>query len=237
MTFAVEVITLLPELWPPLLGRGGGLVGRAFAEGLATLHVSDLRQFGQGVHRQVDDAPYGGGPGMVLRVEPLHRAIQVARARTPGEVLMLSPRGERFSQARARQLAAGPGLVLICGRYEGVDERVRGYVDAELSVGDFVLSGGDPAAWAVIDAVVRLQPQVLGNAASPLQESFSGPGLEYPQFTRPVEYEGARVPELLLSGNHAEIARWREAESNRITRERRPDLHQLSPAWESKRSG
>ncbi|MEK7703798.1 MAG: tRNA (guanosine(37)-N1)-methyltransferase TrmD [Myxococcota bacterium] len=230
--FAVEVITLAPELWPVLLGPASGLVGRAFHEERAVLRVRDVRDYGKGVHHQVDDAPFGGGPGMVLGVEPLHHAIVDARSRTPGPVILLTPRGERLQQARVRGLANGPGMVLVCGRFEGVDERVRRYVDLELSVGDFVLSAGDPAAWCLVDAVVRKLPGVLGNAASLEEESFEAGGLEYPQYTRPVVYDGAEVPPVLLSGHHAKIAAWRREQAAALTAARRPDL---APAADDER--
>ncbi len=224
---AVEVITLVPELWPILLGEGAGLVGKAFAAGgAAQLHVRNLRDYGKGVHHAVDDSPFGGGAGMVLCVGPLHRAINDARARNPGPVILLSPRGQRFDQAVARELAAGPGMTLICGRYEGYDERLRRYVDRELSLGDYVLSAGDPAAWAVIDAVVRLRPGVLGNPDSTREESFAeaAPLLEYPQYTRPAEYDGVGVPDVLRSGNHAAVAKWRQEQARLVTAKGRPDL-------------
>jgi tRNA (guanine37-N1)-methyltransferase len=222
--FRVEVITLVPDLWPSVLGQGAGLVGRAFHEGAAQLTVRDLRAYGRGRHQQVDDAPFGGGAGMVLCVEPLHRAITDARASTPGPVILLTPRGGRLTQGLVRELAAGPGLVLVCGRYEGLDERVRRYVDHQVSVGDFVLSAGDPAAWCLIDAVTRLRPGVLGNPESLAEESFAARHLEYPQYTRPAEYDGVAVPEVLRSGNHAAVAAWRQRQAERITRELRPDL-------------
>lgn len=225
--FAVEVITLVPDLWPVILGDRAGLVGKAFAAGgTAELRVRRLRDYGKGVHEAVDDAPFGGGAGMILCVEPLRRAIEDARARTPGPVILLSPRGQRFDQAMARELGTGPGFTVICGRYEGYDERVRQYVDRSVSIGDFVLSAGDPAAWAMIDAVVRLRPGVLGNPESILEESFAAaaPLLEYPQYTRPVEYDGVSVPEVLRSGDHAAVARWRQERAREITREIRPDL-------------
>lgn len=224
MSFEIEIITLVPELWPQLLGSASGLVGRAFSENRAILRVRDLREYGRGVHRQVDDAPFGGGAGMVLKVEPLHQAITAARARTAGPVLLLDPRGKPFDQAMARQLASGPGMTLVCGRFEGVDERVRSYVDGEISIGDFVLSAGDPAAWCVADAVMRLVPGILGNAASIEEESFSHNRLEYPQYTRPAEYEGRSVPDVLRSGDHAAVAKWRAAEAQRLTAALRPDL-------------
>lgn len=222
--FAVEVITLVPQLWQQLLGPDSGLIGKAFHGGVAELRLQDLRQFGKGVHRQVDDAPFGGGAGMVLRVEPLHRAIEAARSRTQGPVLLLTPRGRRLDHATVRTLATGPGMTLVCGRYEGVDERVRSYVDHELSLGDFVLSAGDPAAWCLVDAVVRQLPDVLGNPQSLTEESFAAGLLEYPQYTRPAEYDGQKVPEVLRSGDHAAVARWRREQGELLTRERRPDL-------------
>jgi tRNA (guanine37-N1)-methyltransferase len=228
--FAVEVITLVPELWPRLLGAEAGLVGRAFANERAQLVVADLHTYGKGRHHQVDDAPFGGGAGMVLGVEPLHRAIVAARSRSTAPVILLTPRGERISQAVVRELAAGPGLILVCGRYEGIDERVRRYVDRQISVGDYVLSAGDPAAWCLIDAVVRLLPGVLGNPESLSEESFAAGILEYPQYTRPAQYDGVVVPEVLRSGDHQAIAAWRREQALAMTREQRPDLLDKEPS-------
>lgn len=222
--FRLAVVTLVPDVWTTLLGPNAGLVGRAFVDGLAELRVINLKDFGKGKHRQVDDAPFGGGAGMVLAVEPLHRALTEARSGTPGPVVLMGPRGRRFDQRVARELAAQPGMTLVCGRYEGVDERVRRYVDDEISVGDYVLSAGDPAAWCVVDAVVRLLPGVLGNAASLEEESFGSGLLEYPHYTRPVEYDGVAVPEVLRSGDHARIAKWRREQATELTRKLRPDL-------------
>lgn len=223
--FAVGIITLVPELWPRILAEDAGLVGKAFSpDGPAALRLCNLRDFGKGKHRQVDDAPFGGGAGMVLAVEPLHAAIQHTRRRTPGPVVLLTPRGQRFDQAVARELAAGPGVTLVCGRYEGFDERVRAYVDLELSIGDFVLSAGDPAAWCVVDAVVRQLPGVLGNAASLDEESFAGRRLEYPQYTRPAVYDGVEVPAVLRSGDHEAVATWRREQAEALTRQLRADL-------------
>lgn len=228
MPFAIELITLVPELWPALAGPGAGLVGKALAEGPASLRVHNLRDWGKGKHQQVDDAPFGGGAGMVLQVEPLHKAIMAARERTPGPVILLGPRGERFGQPRAMALAQGPGMILVCGRYEGVDERVRRYIDLELSVGDFVLSAGDPAAWCIVDAVVRLLPGVLGNTESLAEESFGSGWLEYPHYTRPATYEGMEVPEVLRGGDHARIHAWRRAQAEALTRALRPDLLEIA---------
>lgn len=225
VTFQLEIVTLVPDLWRALLAPESGLVGKAFLpNGPASLVLNELRSFGKGPHKQVDDAPFGGGAGMVLMVEPLHQAIEAARARTPGPVVLLTPRGERFSQAHAQALARGPGMTLVCGRYEGYDERVHRYVDQELSIGDFVLSAGDPAAFCFVDAVVRLLPGVLGNPASLAEESFATPALEYPQYTRPVEYDGVSVPEVLRSGDHKKVAAWRQEQARELTLRRRPDL-------------
>lgn len=220
----VRVITLIPDIWPILLSSASGLVGKAFETGSAMLEVVDLRDFGEGRHRQVDDAPFGGGPGMVLQVGPIHRAITHARRLGPGPVLLLSPRGKRFDQQEARLLLSKPGFTLVCGRYEGVDERAREYIDGELSIGDHVLSAGDPAAWCVIDAVVRLVPGVLGNAESASDESFARGQLEYPQYTRPAVYDGHPVPEVLRSGDHGAIESWRREQALAVTQGRRPDL-------------
>ena len=228
MPFQVHIITLVPALWETIFSADGGLVGRAFADGKAELKIHNLRDYGKGVHRQVDDNPFGGGAGMVLGVEPLHQAVQTVRSQLEGPIFLLSPRGETFKQPRAHQLAATQGFGLICGRYEGVDERIRDYIDGDLSIGDMVLSGGDPAAWAMVDAVVRLLPGVLGNSASIEEESFANNLLEYPHYTRPAEYEGKSVPDVLRSGNHKAIADWRQAKSLEITKENRPDLLDLS---------
>lgn len=223
--WTAQVLTLFPEVFPGVLGAS--LTGRALREGLWHLDAIDLREFGLGRHRDVDDTPAGGGAGMVLRADVLGPAIEATRARAVETLPLfyLSPRGVPFTQAIAEQLAAGPGLSLICGRFEGVDERVlEEYGVRELSLGDFVLSGGEIAAQAVIDATVRLRAGVLGNAASATDESFSDGLLEHPHYTRPAEWKGRRIPDVLLSGNHAAIDAWRRAESERITRERRPDL-------------
>ena len=222
--FAVEIITLMPTLWPEWLHPASGLVGRAFEKGLATLTLGDLRAFGRGPHRQVDDAPFGGGAGMVLMAPPLHQAIGQARARTPGPVVLLAPRGRPLKQVDVERLAQGPGMTLVCGRYEGFDERVYDYVDDILSIGDFVLTAGDPAALCLVDSVVRLLPGVLGNPASITDESFTSGGLEYPQYTRPISHEGQSVPAVLRSGDHAAVARWRAQARDTLTRTHRPDL-------------
>jgi tRNA (guanine37-N1)-methyltransferase len=220
------VLTIFPEVFPGPLGVG--VVGRALERGDLSLHVHDLRDFTTGRHRQVDDIAFGGGPGMVLKPEPLVRAVRGLRAQVPGlRSILLSPQGRRFDQGVARELAAESALLLVCGRYQGVDERARAEIGEELSMGDYVLSGGEIGAMAVIEAVARLVPGVVGSADSLADETFSAAaegGLEAPLYTRPADFEGKVVPEVLRGGNHAEIAAWRRRESRAATRRRRPDL-------------
>ncbi len=229
-----RVLTLFPEMFPGPLGQS--LLGRALADGLWRLAPVQIRDFAGDRHRSVDDTPAGGGPGMVMKPDVLARAIDDAGG--PGlPRLLLSPRGRPFTQEMARALAAGPGIVLVCGRFEGVDERVieaRGLT--EVSLGDFVMTGGEIAAMALIDACVRLIPRVLGNAESAEDESFSRGLLEYPQYTRPVDWEGRGIPEVLLSGHHAQIAAWRQSQSERLTKERRPDLWRAYSGGTDRRS-
>ncbi len=223
-----RVITLFPEAFPGVLGLS--LTGRALRDGLWALTPIDLRPFGEGKHRNVDDTPAGGGAGMVLRPDVLGRALDEAARGTPDDrarwpVVYLSPRGERFTQAHARRFAAADGITLLCGRFEGVDQRVLDeYAIEEISLGDFILTGGEIAAQALIDATVRLIPRVLGNQASTEEESFSDFLLEHPHYTRPAVWKGRAIPEVLLSGHHANITRWRRAMAARLTRQRRPDL-------------
>jgi tRNA (guanine37-N1)-methyltransferase len=218
----IHVLALFPELVGAALSAG--VVKRARERGLVELHLHRLRDYATGRHLQVDDAPYGGGQGMVLRPEPLVAAIEhVAAADRPRRVL-LSARGTRFTQGRARAWAAEPALLLVCGRYEGVDARVGEWVDEEASIGDYVLSGGEPAAVVVVDAVVRLLEGALGNERSAADDSFAAGLLEHPQYTRPEEFRGRRVPDVLLGGDHAAIGRWRREESLRATLARRPEL-------------
>src|SRR6056297_1545063 len=223
--WAAHVITLFPEAFPGPLGQS--LTGRALKDGLWALETTHLRDFGEGRHRNVDDTPAGGGAGMVLRADVMGRAIEAATAGAPSgrPLIYLSPRGTPFTQAMAQDLARGPGVTLICGRFEGLDERViEHYRIAEVSLGDFVLTGGEIAAQALIDAAVRLLPGVLGNAASTEEESFSDGLLEHPQYTRPPEWKGHKIPDVLMSGHHGEIAKWRREQAKKITRARRPDL-------------
>ena len=223
--WTARVLTVFPEMFPGPLGLS--LAGKALEKGLWALDVLDIRDFARDKHRSVDDTPFGGSAGMVLRPDVVDAALAAAAART-GEatpVIYLSPRGRLLTQARVRELAAGPGAVLLCGRYEGVDQRVLEAREiVEVSVGDYVLSGGEPAAHVLIDAVVRLLPGVLGNAASPAEESFERGLLEHPHYTRPAQWQGRLVPEVLLSGHHENIRRWRLQQAEEITRQRRPDL-------------
>jgi tRNA (guanine37-N1)-methyltransferase len=219
-----HVITLFPEMFTAL---AAGLIGKAQANGLITIRTHNLRDYGLGNYRQVDDTPYGGGSGMVMRPEPLAAAIDAVTAQHSKLLrILMSPQGELLDQAIVRGLAQNaPGLLLIAGRYEGVDARVLSLVDREISVGDYVLSGGELPAMVVIEAVARLIPGVLGNPESLVEESFGSSGmLEYPHFTRPEEFRGMRVPEVLLSGDHRRIRAWREAEARKRTAERRPYL-------------
>ena len=231
--WTARVLTLFPEMFPGPLGLS--LAGKALERGIWALDVLDIRDFARDKHRAVDDAPFGGGAGMVMRPDVLDAALVAATARAaPGTgvqggsgapVVYLSPRGRLLDRALARELAQGPGAILLCGRYEGVDERVlEAHGIAELSIGDYVLSGGEPAALVLIDAVVRLLPGVLGNQESPAEESFERGLLEYPHYTRPAEWQGRQVPEVLILGHHEKIREWRRAQAERITEERRPDL-------------
>ena len=222
---SVEVLTLFPRMIAGPLAES--ILGKAQEKGLLRARVTDIREYATDKHRVTDDLPYGGGAGMVMKPEPLVLAIEDAKARLPAaRVLLMSPQGAPFTQARARALAGTAELILVCGRYEGVDERVLEWIDEEISLGDFVLTGGEFAALAVVDAVTRLVPGVLGNDESIVRESFAEDKglLEGPQYTRPPEFRGRKVPEVLLSGDHARIARWREEQSLSRTRQRRPDL-------------
>ena len=218
----IDVITLFPGIFPGPLAES--IPGRALERGLVELHAHDLRDWGLGKHRSVDDYTYGGGAGMVLRPEPIAEALDAVAPRADGGFrILLDPGGERFEQVRAADLSQREHLVFVCPRYEGVDDRVRAMVDLELSVGDYVMSGGEIPALAVIDAVLRLLPGAIDEASTE-EESFSHGLLEYPQFTRPPSYRGVAVPEILLSGNHGAVAEWRRTKALERTRRDRPDL-------------
>jgi len=220
----IDILTLFPEMFAGPFSAS--ILKRAADKGLIDIHLHDIRDFTHDKHRVVDDAPYGGGAGMVMKPEPVFEAIEAVKALAEGEptVILLSPGGRLFSQSIAAELAQKPRLVLIAGHYEGIDERVRTIADDEMSIGDYVLSGGELPAMVVADAVARLIPGVLGSSESHLDESHSQGLLEYPHFTRPPEFRGLDVPGVLLSGNHAEIAKWRRKESLKRTLQRRPDL-------------
>lgn len=222
MSFAATIITLFPEAFPGTLGLS--LIGKALRDGAWSLEMVQLRDFGVGPHKNVDDTPAGGGAGMVIRADVAAAAIDSIE-RNARPLIYLSPRGEPFSQAMAEEWARGPGVVLFCGRFEGLDERV---IEArrmrEIAVGDAVLAGGEAAALVVLEACVRLLPGVLGNDASAIEESFSEGLLEHPHYTRPRDFEGRSIPDVLLGGDHAKIAAWRRAERERLTAQRRPDL-------------
>lgn len=224
MSFAACVLTLYPEMFPGPLGTS--LAGRALAEGRWTLDAVQIRDFATDRHRSVDDTPAGGGAGMVMRADVLAAALDATHARHPAlPVLTMTPRGAPLTQARVRRLAAGPGALILCGRFEGIDQRL---FDAraieEVSVGDYVLSGGEMAALTLLDACIRLLPGVMGAPSSGDEESFESGLLEYPHYTRPFEWEGRTIPEVLRSGDHAKISAWRHAQAEAITRLRRPDL-------------
>lgn len=224
MSWRASVLTIFPELFPGPLGAS--LAGRALESNIWSLEAKDIRDFATDKHRSVDDTPAGGGPGMVMRADVLAKAIDtVSPSGDKRPRLLMSPRGKPLDQKWVRELAGGPGVTLICGRFEGVDERlIEARQLEEVSIGDYVLSGGEIAAYVLLDACVRLLPGVMGKEASGEDESFEGGLLEYPQYTRPQLFEGRGIPEILTSGDHAKVRTWRRAEAERITRERRPDL-------------
>jgi tRNA (guanine37-N1)-methyltransferase len=225
MTWRATVLTIFPEIFPGPLGLS--LAGKALAEGKWALGVIDIRDFATDKHRSVDDTPAGGGAGMVMRADIAASAIDAARAGSASltPTLYLSPRGTQLTQGRVRELAHGPGAILLCGRFEGIDQRVLEARDIEeISIGDYVLSGGELAAQVLIDACVRLLPGVAGNEGSLAEESFASGLLEYPHYTRPREFEGRAIPDVLLSGDHKKIAQWRREEAEKLTQDRRPDL-------------
>ncbi len=225
MAMRIDILTLFPEMFSPVLGAS--IIARAAAAGIVEVHLTNIRDYSTDRHRKVDDAPFGGGPGMVMMCQPVFDAIEAVRAQAepPGLVVLLTPQGRRLDQPLAEQLAGQERLILVAGHYEGFDERIRlALADVEVSLGDFVLSGGEIPAMAVLDAVVRLQPGAVGAAEGVRQDSFSMGLLEHPQYTRPREFRGMAVPEVLLSGDHARIAAWQAEQSAQRTRQRRPDL-------------
>jgi len=232
MTWQATVLTIFPEMFPGALGLS--LAGKALGEGKWALATINIRDFATDKHRSVDDTPAGGGAGMVMRADIAAAAIDAGRARMPvkAPTIYLSPRGALLTQARLRELAAGPGMLLFCGRFEGVDQRALDAREVEeISIGDYVLSGGEPAAQVLIDACVRLLPGVAGNEVSLAEESFASGLLEYPHYTRPRNFEGRTIPDVLLSGDHEKIAKWRREQAEKITKERRADLWEK---WEKR---
>lgn len=229
-----DILTLFPAMLEGPLNAS--ILGKAVDKKLITVKLHNLRDWAEGRHQVTDDTPYGGGDGMVMKVEPVAFALRDLKKQSPqSRVLLMSPQGKPFQQADAERYAHAPGLILVCGRYEGYDERIRSLVDEEVSLGDFVLTGGELAAAVILDATARMTPGVLGAEGSALTDSFSDGLLEYPQFTRPAEFNGARVPDVLLSGNHQAIARWRRQEQLRRTLERRPELLDKAPLSEEDR--
>ncbi|MFC4354432.1 tRNA (guanosine(37)-N1)-methyltransferase TrmD [Chryseomicrobium palamuruense] len=233
----IQILSLFPEMFEGVFGHS--ILNKAQEQGRVELAVTNFRDYSTNKHKQVDDYPYGGGAGMVLKPEPLFAAVEdlKAKAEKPPRVILMCPQGERFTQKKAEELANEDSLLFICGHYEGYDERIREHlVTDEISLGDFVLTGGELAAMTVIDSVVRLLPDVLGNQVSHQDDSFSTGLLEHPQYTRPADFNGLKVPEVLLSGNHAKIEKWRRDESLRRTLERRPDLLETAELTEEDRA-
>ena len=219
----INVVTLFPAMFKSVLAES--ILKRAQKSGAVEIKIHNLRDWTTDKHRMVDDRPFGGGPGMVLKVDVLHRAIEDLREQDPkAQVILLTPQGEKYSQQRAQDLSQSKSLILITGHYEGFDDRIRKYVDQEISIGDYVLTGGELPAMTIIDSVVRLLPGVLGDENSAPTDSFSSGGLGYPQYTRPEEFAGEKVPAVLLSGNHSEIKKWRQEQAKKRTQKRRPDL-------------
>jgi tRNA (guanine37-N1)-methyltransferase len=238
MAMRIDILTLFPEMFPALLETS--IVGRAIQAGVVEIHVENIRNFARDRYRKVDDAPFGGGPGMVMMCRPVFDAVEAVRTRSsePGVVVLLSPQGRRLNQQTVEGLAAENRLILVAGHYEGFDERIRlALADVEISLGDFVLSGGEIPAMAVVDAVVRLLPGAVGEPESVREESFSMELLEYPQYTRPREFRNMSVPDVLLNGDHAKIAQWRAEQARERTRQRRPDLWREYKKREQARDG
>lgn len=233
-----EILTTFPQMIESVAGES--ILGRAQEKGLLELEAVNLRDFTEDKHRTTDDEPYGGGPGMVMKCDPVFKAVEASVSRRPGtkpRILLMSPQGRRFDQNMAEELALENHIIIICGRYEGLDERIREHLAAdEVSIGDYVLTGGELPALVILDAVTRLLPGVLGDETSPELETFSSGLLEYPQYTRPADYRGYKVPEVLLSGNHAEIEKWRRESALARTLQKRPDLLKNAPLTENDKS-
>jgi tRNA (guanine37-N1)-methyltransferase len=218
----IEVLTLFPEMFPPLLEQS--IIGQAVRKGLVSFNILNIRDFAHDRHRVCDDVPYGGGPGMVMKPEPIFEAVEQVKQNPKARLILLSPRGRVYNQESARKLAGEEHLAFLCGHYKDIDERVRTLVDRDISLGDFILSGGEPAALAVIDSIVRLLPGAISDPESANQDSFENGLLDHPHYTRPEEFRGMRVPEVLRSGNHEQIRRWRRGQALALTRKHRPDL-------------
>ena len=227
----IDVVTIFPGMFEPVLGES--IIKRAREKEIITINIIDLRSFSKDKHRKVDDKPFGGGPGMVMNAEPFFEAVNYLKSRRGEEeiksrVILLSPKGKTFNHRLAKRLSRYEHMILLCGHYEGINKRIRRYlVDTELSIGDFVLTGGELAAMVIIDAVARYLPGVLGNKESSCDESFTDNLLEYPQYTRPADYKGMKVPEVLLSGDHKKITAWRRRQALKVTKKKRPDLLKL----------
>ncbi len=218
----IDVLTLFPEMFPPVLGQS--IIGQAQKKGLVDFGIFNIRDFARDKHRVCDDVPYGGGPGMVMKPEPIFEAVEKVKAEPGARLVLLSPRGRIFNQQTARELAGEQHLAFLCGHYKDIDERVRSLVDRDISLGDYILSGGEPAALVVIDAIVRLLPGAISDPESANCDSFETGLLDHPHYTRPEEFRGMKVPEVLRSGNHAQIKQWRRRQALIITRQHRPDL-------------
>ncbi len=218
----IAVVTLFPEMFPTVLGQS--IIGQAQKKGLVNFDIVNIRDFAHDKHRVCDDVPYGGGPGMVMKPEPIFEAVEKIKTDPDAKLVLLSPRGKVFNQETARQLAGEKHLVFLCGHYKDIDERVRSLVDLDISLGDYILSGGEPAALVVIDAIVRLLPGAISDPESANCDSFETGLLDHPHYTRPEEYRGMKVPEVLRSGNHAQIKQWRRQQALKLTQRHRPDL-------------
>lgn len=226
MELAVDILTLFPEMFQVF---NYSIIGRAIKKDIICINTHDIRNYTQNKHRKVDDYPFGGGAGMVMAAQPIVDSIKDIKATNPGDVIFLGPRGKTFNQELAKDLSKKRNLIFVCGHYEGIDERIYNYIDYEISLGDFVLTGGETACIPIVDSICRLVPGVLKSSESYTEESFYNGVLEYPQYTRPEEFEGHKVPEVLMSGHHENIRKWRRSQSLKLTHSRRPDLFDKIP--------